>query len=322
MAKMFYSVQEAAAKLGKTEDELKGLVREGQLREFRDGDSFNYKVEDVDSLVESVSASAPASAPAIDESEAVDASPSDIVLEPVEDSAVELAALGGSDVISLDESAAGETATGTTTAGKAKEDTVVPSVGVNVFDDEELDEQVDPLAQTAVTDVAGLGIDGAGSGSGILDLTRESDDTSLGRELLDEIYTDESTDEASGEEAKEMGADTRAGLDEVIPDETVLAEEDGESEAEPIAAGADTRVVVKQVIEYAPDALSASLTALLVVAVGVMGIAGLGVASLVRGVQPALLEAVYANLWVYAAGAAGVAIIAAAVTYIVGKRAG
>jgi hypothetical protein len=57
---------------------------------------------------------------------------------------------------------------------------VVPSVGVNVFDDDELDEMVDPLAQTAVIDVAGLGIEGMGSGSGILDLTRESDDTSLG----------------------------------------------------------------------------------------------------------------------------------------------
>ena len=33
-----------------------------------------------------------------------------------------------------------------------------------------------------------LSLESVGSGSGLLDLTRESDDTSLGAELLDEIY--------------------------------------------------------------------------------------------------------------------------------------
>ena len=32
-----------------------------------------------------------------------------------------------------------------------------------------------------------INLEGVGSGSGLLDLTRESDDTSLGAELLDEI---------------------------------------------------------------------------------------------------------------------------------------
>jgi hypothetical protein len=45
------------------------------------------------------------------------------------------------------------------------------------------------MAQTNIT--AGIGdqvsLEGVGSGSGLLDLTRESDDTSLGAELLDEI---------------------------------------------------------------------------------------------------------------------------------------
>ena len=45
------------------------------------------------------------------------------------------------------------------------------------------------MAQTAIN--AGIGdqvnLEGVGSGSGLLDLTRESDDTSLGAELLDEI---------------------------------------------------------------------------------------------------------------------------------------
>jgi hypothetical protein len=60
--------------------------------------------------------------------------------------------------------------------------------GVDVFQNDEV-ERVDPSAQTAIA--PGIGeapsADQVGSGSGLLDLTRESDDTSLGAELLDEI---------------------------------------------------------------------------------------------------------------------------------------
>ncbi len=51
MAGMFYSLQEAAEKLNKTEDEIKQLVKDGQLREFRDGTNLLFKVEEVDGLV-------------------------------------------------------------------------------------------------------------------------------------------------------------------------------------------------------------------------------------------------------------------------------
>lgn len=47
---MFYSLQEVIEKLGKTEAQIKTLVREGKLREFRDGSKQLYKVEDVDAL--------------------------------------------------------------------------------------------------------------------------------------------------------------------------------------------------------------------------------------------------------------------------------
>ena len=205
MAKMFYSAKEAAQKLDKTVDQLKSMVRSGTLREFRDAGQVNYKVEDIDALA------GPADS-AMGDSDLSSASASDILLEPVEDSSIELSP-AGSDIVSLEESSAGDTASGTTAAGrKAKEDTVVPSVGVNVFDDDELDEHVDPLAQTAVSDLAGLGMEGTGSGSGILDLTRESDDTSLGRELLDEIYTDDEEGSSASHSDIQIGEGTQAGL--------------------------------------------------------------------------------------------------------------
>jgi hypothetical protein len=59
--------------------------------------------------------------------------------------------------------------------------------GVDVFQNDEI-ERVDPSAQTAIAPgIADAGSEGVGSGSGLLDLTRESDDTSLGAEILDEI---------------------------------------------------------------------------------------------------------------------------------------
>lgn len=315
MAKMFYSAKEASERLGKSEDELKALVRDGKLREFRDAGSVNYKVSDVDGLASKTPAKSAKPAPA-----SFGGSQSgEIVLEPVEDSSVALAP-SASDVVSLEGVDAEDTAIGARMAKKAKEGSAVASVGVNVFDDDDLDEHVDPLAQTAVTDVAGLGIEGIGSGSGILDLTREADDTSLGAELLEEIYTGEEGEAEAGEGATaEMGEATRAGLDEALPAEGAEGEEAAEVGATTVVA-AKPRAVVTKVIEYAPDALSSSLTAAVVVAVAVMWFGGLGAAALVRGVTPAILRSVYDNLMMFAGGSLLVCGIAAGAAYFLAKR--
>ena len=51
MAKMFYTTDEAAQKLGVSADQLKGLVGQNKLREFRDGARVMFKVDQVDKLV-------------------------------------------------------------------------------------------------------------------------------------------------------------------------------------------------------------------------------------------------------------------------------
>ena len=51
MAGMFYSLTEAADRLGKTEDEVRLLAKEGKLREFRDGSHLLFKVEEVNALL-------------------------------------------------------------------------------------------------------------------------------------------------------------------------------------------------------------------------------------------------------------------------------
>ncbi|WP_146659248.1 helix-turn-helix domain-containing protein [Anaerohalosphaera lusitana] len=50
MAGKFYTLQEVVEKLGKSEDEVRGLVKEGKLNEFRDGSKLLFKVEDVEEL--------------------------------------------------------------------------------------------------------------------------------------------------------------------------------------------------------------------------------------------------------------------------------
>ncbi len=310
MAGTFYSAEEAAERLGKSVDKLKELVRSGKLREFRDAGKPTYRVDDVDAIA-SMGDSASASASG------------EIILEPADEPTLDLSS-SGSDILSLEEvdlSGVGDTSAGTRTEKEdtKKESTVVPSVGVNVFDDDELDEAVDPLAQTAVTDVAGLGIEGAGSGSGILDITQEADDTSLGAELLEEIYTDEDKADADSDAAVEMGEATRAGLDEAVTEEA--EEEEGLAPVgEEAPAGKPRAAVTKTVVEYGPDAVSTSLTALMIVGVVVMCFAGLVGAALVRGIEPAVVKGVYANLAFYAGGAAGVAVIATGVTFLVAKR--
>ncbi|MEM9414262.1 MAG: helix-turn-helix domain-containing protein [Planctomycetota bacterium] len=151
MAKMFYTLEEAASKLGVDEQTVKDMAARNELQQFRDGDKLMFKRDQIDAKSSGGASDGPI---------------------PLADSAI-------NDAIDL------------------KADTVAPledsreATGVSVFDANEV-ELADPLAQTQVTqpviDDEDLALESVGSGSGLLDLTRESDDTSLGAELLDEIY--------------------------------------------------------------------------------------------------------------------------------------
>lgn len=89
---------------------------------------------------------------------------------------------GGDDVVSLDQ------VDKDAVEGMKKDDTVITNIGISVFDDDDLEITADPMAKTLMTGGdEHLGLDGSGGGSGLMDLTRESDDTSLGAELLEGI---------------------------------------------------------------------------------------------------------------------------------------
>ena len=107
----------------------------------------------------------------------------------------------------------------------AKDDTVVTTHGIDALEDNEADADVDPLAQTKVSSPMQLddeiSLDPGSSGSGLLDLSREADDTSLGADILKDIY-----DEGIGDLG---GDDDKAPMLEAVDDD-----DDAEAIAEPI----------------------------------------------------------------------------------------
>jgi len=154
--KMYYSEQEAADRLGVPAGELAAFIRDDRLRVFQDGPRRMFRVDEVEGLV---SLAATQRRP---EEEIVDLAPAD------------------SANLSEAEAAAPPT----------KEDTVITAEGISIFDDEDLEiETADPMAKTQIAPSIEdqVAMEGVGSGSGLLDLTRESDDTSLGAEVLDHI---------------------------------------------------------------------------------------------------------------------------------------
>lgn len=152
--------------------------------------------------------------------EDVSAAPSDINLMDIPEdlpskpaasrsAAAEIPDLGlsGSSIISLEPSDSRISA-----SPAAKEDTKVTKVGISVFDEDELGIQTDPMGETQIS--SGMeAFDAVGSGSGLLDLTQESDDTSLGAALLDAISPTDASDaeiETAQVEAETITADGSA----------------------------------------------------------------------------------------------------------------
>jgi hypothetical protein len=159
MAKMFYTLEEAAAKLGMTEGEVQNLAESGQLQEFRDRERLMFKVDQVDLL-------------AGDEG----------------DEDIQLADTGsGLDPISLSSS---NTGTGLSMGDSNPNE----GTGVSIFDPEDAD-AADANAETLVTSGlggSGFAMDAGASGSGLAQLAFEPDDTSLGGNLLDGLDSGDS----------------------------------------------------------------------------------------------------------------------------------
>lgn len=170
MAKMFYSAEEAAGKLGKSVDELMAMAKSGEVQSFKQDNQDMFRVEQIDMISstddigdlsinledsgEADSLGLSGSAPGIDSD--------DVSLEMSGEIGLEDSNTAGADDSFLAGSGMG--------------------TGISAFESEA---SGDDLLKDD------LSLETVGSGSGLLDLTRESDDTSLGAELLDEVYSND-----------------------------------------------------------------------------------------------------------------------------------
>jgi excisionase family DNA binding protein len=232
MAKMFYTLQEAAEKLGVDEEQIKNMAAAGRLQQFRDRDKLMFKREQVDNVAASAGTAA-------------DESGSPIPVSGGDTDAIDLKNTESGSSIAL--SAASGTGTGIPAAPPTRKEDPRQATGISVFDASEV-EHADPMAQTQVTspvaDDEELVLESVGSGSGLLDLTRESDDTSLGAELLDEIYP------GAGETGGESKVDSAVGSSGVF--DGAIAIESGPSGLENLSAsGGET---------FAPATMAAAYT--------------------------------------------------------------
>ncbi len=248
-SKPFYSIEEVCEKLGKTEDEVKDMVRDGALREFRDAGKVFFKSDDIDKVAGDEILLEPSGGHAV---------PSFDDLSVLSDSS------GGTSIIGL-EPIEGDTDV------PAKSDTAITSSGVGVFDDDELEMAVDPMADTQITEAASddqVALEGAGSGSGLLDLAREADDTALGADLLDEIYPGEDEEQPPAEAEKEPEAEV---------------EEEAEEEA---VQEAPQPVVAAPVVVAAGDPIEGSFSGLMVGSLILMAVACTVLAGTLQGFMP------------------------------------
>ena len=347
MAGMFYSLQEAAEKLNKTEDELKKLVKEGKLREFRDGANLLFKVDEVENLASEadiIGLAEDSDLSGESESEASEHEFPDLEIEAPEASELESAeeeistadmaestesteAAGDTDEILL----APETGAPAVPSELTDADTALTGMGTSVLGEGDQDYEVadDTMAETAIpTGTAGttpevpleeieedVNLDTFGSGSGLLDLSLQADDTSLGG-ILDEIYTAEGEGqepaEAAAESAEPAAVEPAAGgPEQMIPEEELAV-----SQAAPEAG-----VLAAPLIEMAPDAQSNMLGMLLflpllvVIYTTVVAVAGL------KGVIPSILASIQGFIWYIMGGAAVLALLITGAAFLLtGER--
>lgn len=354
MAGMFYSLQEAAEKLNKTEKEIKQIVQEGNLREFRDGPNLLFKVEEVEALMSEASEEA---------LEAVELEPEDMEAEEFEPEALELEVSELEELepeipeaeefelgIPADENpelealeaemlAPAEEAMGTSEILLAPEtgspvapseltnaDTALTGEGISVLGETDADYEItdDTLAETAIPmGTAGTGpempleeiegdvnLDSFGSGSGLLDLSLQADDTSLGG-ILDEIYTDEvegaepAFEEGVGDSAAAVAAEAR----EMPEEETAMV---------PQSAPDVSMALGQPYMEASPDMSSNTLGMLLFLPLLVIIYTAVVAVSGQRAVMPSILSSIQAFIWFIMGGAAVVALLVAGVAFMAG----
>ncbi len=284
----YYTLPEVIEKLGVDEEQLRQFARDGRLREFRFSGKLHFKASEIVSLAAELGKT-------LDQA----AGPSEPEqITPVPDQAEDsgsILSLEGSSQIQPPVQPAKPEEKQPSGAGQA----------ANIFDEEDLSGlEADPMAQTQIAPSLDqdLPLEGVGSGSGLLDLTKESDDTSLGAELLDEIYSEE------GSPGQRPSTDTGAPI----------AEQFEPAADEAIAAPGPASAAVRAAQVAEPMAVMFS--ALMIAAAILLGFTGSIIAALIQGVLPGYVQWLSANILIWTIGSVAMVGAAAGVGFVLSQR--
>jgi hypothetical protein len=271
--KSFLTLEEAAARLGKSSSEVTALADKGLLQRVMHEGQAKFRVEQVEllagnddggelrlgddigpiGLADSAGGSAAASRPGFK-------SPS-----PLEDS-----------VLGLADSSAGS-------RGPADSS---ERTGISAL-----------TGRGKGGDAVEIGLETVGSGSGLLDLTRESEETALGAELIDQVYSNE----GDGSVAGASGLFDATGGDVATP------------AASPVIAGG------MMMPEQVDGAWSGVGVGLMIAAIVGLVVAGLIAVSAVAGSGSAVASSFAGNLAMWGGSLAGIAAVFGLVGFFVGR---
>lgn len=200
-------------------------------------------------------------------------------------------------------------------------DTALTGEGVNVLGESDVDYEVtdDSMAETA--GAAGTGseasleeieddvnLDSFGSGSGLLDLSLQADDTSLGG-ILDEIYTAEGGEEGQPPADEASFEDLTAEVEHPVAEEELAVPEPVPMMPAPMAA---------VYAEAAPDTQSNILGGLLFLPMLALLYTAIVTLAAMRNVTPSILASVQGLVWYITGGAIAVAVLVAGASFVVG----
>jgi len=222
-------------------------------------------------------------------------------------------------------SLAPETALGAGDSDITDMDTALTGQGINVLGETDADYDVtdDSLAETVgpagTSTEASLeeieddvNLDSFGSGSGLLDLSLQADDTSLGG-ILDEIYTADGGDEVGEPSDVDMVEDMASEADHaVVPDDDMGV-------PEPMVA---VPTMAPVIASAAPDTQSNLLGGLLFLPLLALLYAAIVTISALRGFMPSILESVQGMIWYIAGGAIVVSLIVVGASFVAGGGGG
>jgi excisionase family DNA binding protein len=318
MADTFYTLKETADKLSKSENAIKDMVKNGELREYRDGSNVLFKTEDVDKL-------------AIGDIDLLaEADETDLEIGPSETGEISLASSGGELNIDEDIFALSDTSSGTGVGPTGS------SINILGETDTEFKISEDTKAETKGIKLTGgdsgpgeakidddVSLDSFGSGSGLLDLSLQADDTSLGAEVLEDIYSPDGGAAGApdlGEVAMPGGdvqGNATAAADEIFdaaPSDMLAAEP--ETQEIPVAAAAVaapvaepavpayTTGVAAYAVPQAIDPQSGVYSAVLIIGLFVMAFTTAIAVGGAKGVSGSLLKTFSEGMfiWYVAAG--------------------